>query len=249
MTAIIIQARMSSTRLPGKIMKNLACKPMLWHVVERCLNSKAADRVIVATTTNKEDDTVEKFCKENNFFYYRGSSDNVLSRYYEAAKIRQPADGAFDIVRVTGDDPLTDPAIIDKCVEALHKSGADYLSNINPERTFPRGLDVEVFTFAALEKARREAKENYEREHVTPYIWENKKKEFIIGKAVIADKNYNRDYRLAVDYPEDFALMEKIYSKFFISGNIVSVPEALRFLDANPDLLKINAHCEQKPLK
>ena len=245
MTAIIIQARMSSARLPGKILKNLAGKPMLWHVVSRCLNSKTADKVVVATTTNLEDNAVERFCKENNFLYYRGSLDNVLSRYYEAAK----QFGADTIVRVTSDCPLIDPKIINLCVEALKKTGADYLSNINPDRTFPRGLDVEAFTFAALEKAHGEAKDSYEKEHVTPYIWENKKNEFKIGPAVKANPEYARNYRLTVDYPEDFELMEKIYSKFFIPGKIVDVPEALKFLDTNPDLLKINANCEQKPLK
>lgn len=245
MIAIIIQARMGSTRLPGKIMKNLVGRPMLWHVIERALHSKMADKVIVATTTNKEDDSVEEFCEENNFLYHRGSADNVLERYYEAAKKFE----ANTIVRVTSDCPLIDPAIIDKCVEALRKSGADYLSNINPERTFPRGLDVEAFTFAALEKAHKEAKENYEKEHVTPHIWENKKGEFKIGLVVKAAPEYRRDYRLTVDYPEDFELIEKIYSKFFTPGKIVIVPEALKFLDKSPELLKINVHCEQKPLK
>ncbi len=245
MIVIILQARMGSTRLPGKILKDLSGKPMLWHVVTRCLGSKLAERTIVATTINPEDDIVESFCKENNFLYHRGSSENVLMRYYETAK-------KFDaqiIVRVTGDDPLTDPVVIDKCIDALQKSNADYLSNINPLRTFPRGLDAEVFKFSALEKAYKEAKENYEREHVTPYIWENKKNEFKIGAPVIADESYRRGYRLAVDYPEDFELMEKIYSKFYFSGKQVDVPELLKFLDSNPDWLKINANCAQKPLK
>lgn len=246
MTAIIIQARMGSTRLPGKIMKNLAGKPMLWHVMGRCLKSKAADRVIVATTTNTEDDAVEKFCQENNFLYHRGSADNVLERYYEAAR----KFGADAIVRVTSDCLLIDPAIIDRCILAFQKSGADYISNVVPgERTFPRGLDVEAFKFAALEKAHREASENYEKEHVTPHIWENKKNEFKIGATIQAAPEYARNYRLTVDYPEDFELIEKIYSKFFVPGEIISVPDAIKFLDQNPELLKINAHCEQKPLK
>ncbi|MDP3935325.1 MAG: glycosyltransferase family protein [Candidatus Giovannonibacteria bacterium] len=246
MMAIIIQARMSSTRLPGKIMKNLAGKPMLWHVVTRCLAAKSADKVIVATTVNSEDDVVENFCKENNFLYSRGSLDNVLSRYYETAK----KFGADIVVRATSDCPLIDPKIIDLCVEVFQKSGADYISNVVPgERTFPRGLDVEVFKFSALEKACRLASENYEKEHATPYIWENKKNEFKIGAMIMAAPEYARNYRLTVDYPEDFELIEKIYSKFFVPGKIISIPEALKFLDASPDLLKINAHCEQKPLK
>src|SRR3989344_3642737 len=215
MTAIIIQARMGSSRLSGKIMKMLAGKPALWHVVERCRKSKMADKVIVATTVNPEDDVVEKFCLENKILYYRGSSENVLERYYEAAKEA----GADTVVRITSDCPLADPSVIDSCIEVFQKSGADYVSNVEPgERTFPRGLDVLVFGFSALEKSYKEADSDYEKEHVTPHIWKNKKGEFKIGPTVTASPEYARDYRLTVDYQDDFRLMEKIYCGFYKEG-------------------------------
>ncbi len=246
MTAIIIQARMGSTRLPGKIMKDLSGKPALWHVVNRVSKAKKFDQVVVATTLNPEDDLVEKFCKENNFLLYRGSSSNVLERYYETAVHY----GADTIVRITSDCPLIDPRVIDRCIEAFNKEHCDYISNCVPGgRTFPIGLETEVFSFTALKRANKEATEDYEKEHVTPYIWENKRKEFSIGNKVIATSDYRRPYRIGLDYPEDYELMENIYKHFYRSGEIINVPEVLLFLDKHPEIVKINAHCEQKSLK
>ena len=246
MTAIIIQARMGSTRFPGKIMKELASKPVLWHVVNRCRKSKMADQVIVATTDNSEDDIVEKFCEENKILCYRGSSENVLERYYQAAKKY----GVNDIARVTSDCPLIDPRIIDLCFDAFRKGKYDYSGNVlGEERSVPIGLEVEVFSFSSLEKSYQEAAEVYEKEHVTPYIWENKKGEFKIGPIVAPLSGYRADYRLTMDYPEDFETLEKIYREFYEPGNIISVPAVLKYLDRHPEVVKINAHRRQKPLK
>ncbi len=239
---IIIQARMGSSRLPGKILKNLNGKPSLWHVYNRCKKSKHADLVIIATTKDKSDDQVEKFCKQYKIHYYRGSTNDVLSRYYDTAK-KYKLD---TIARVTGDCPLTDPGTIDRIFKARENQKCDYVSNVAPgERTFPRGLDVEVFSFSALEKAHREATENIETEHVTPHFWQNKKGEYKIGKIVIAPKELNRSYRLTVDYPEDFALIDMIYEKF--NGyKLVPADKAIKFLDQHPEIASINADCEQK---
>ena len=247
MTAAIIQARMGSTRLPGKIMKELAGKPMLWHVVERAGSAAELDKIIVATTANREDDAVEKFCRENNFLFFRGPDEDVLARYYLAAKEYKVS----TIARITADCPLIAPEIIDECVQNFAAGRCDYISNINPgERTFPRGLDVEVFSFDALEKAFREAVEPYEREHVTPYIWQNKKNEFKIGSMITATPSYARpQYRLTVAFPEDFELMEKIYGEFYKPGKIIDIPDVLRFLDARPEIVTVNAHCEEKQVK
>lgn len=246
MVGIVIQARMGSTRMPGKIMKELAGKPMLWHIVERCRMSTRADRVIVATTENAEDNCVAEFCHKNNIFVSRGSAENVLERYYKSAKENK----IKTVVRITGDCPLIDPFLIDKCVAEYVVPGVcDYVSNVEPgPRTFPRGLDVEVFSYSALERAYRNANVPYEREHVTPYIWENKKNEFIIKPRIIASPQYARSYRLTVDYPEDFELLDKIYKEFYREGAIISVPEVLKYLDLHPKVVFINAHCEQKPL-
>ena len=247
MTAAIIQARMGSTRLPGKIMKELAGKPMLWHMVKRAGSAAELDKVIVATTVGPEDDAVEKFCRENNTLFFRGPDEDVLARYYLTAKEYKVS----TIVRITADCPLIAPEIIDLGVEKFNAGRCDYISNINPgERTFPRGLDVEVFSFDALEKAFREASQPYEREHVTPHIWQNKKNEFKIGSMITATPSYARpQYRLTVDFPEDFQLMEKIYGEFYKPGKIIDIPGVLRFLDARPEIVAVNAHCEEKQVK
>ncbi len=243
MRVIIIQARMGSTRLPGKSMKLLSGKPLLWHVVQRCKRAKRADLVVVATSRNPEDDAIEKFCASETISCYRGSHDDVLSRYYETAK-QVPAE---TIIRITSDCPLIDPGLIDDCARVFEKGGVDYVSNVNPERTFPRGLDVEVFSFRALTQAHEEAREPYEREHVTPYLWQNKNNQFSIGEPIVATSSYRRPYRLCVDYQEDFDVMERIYREFYEEGEIISTLSAIAFLDAHPEVASLNRECEQKP--
>jgi len=249
MTTIIIQARMSSTRLPGKILKNLAGKPMLWHVVNRCRKAKNIDRVILATTTEPGDDAVEKFCRENGVDYYRGSLSDVLDRYYQAAKKYNLKEDDI-VVRVTCDCPLIDPAVIDMCINEFRKNKYDYISNVVPgERTWPRGLDTEVVSFRALEMAHKDADDNYSREHVMPYIWGNKNGKFVVGPMIKAPAEYAKKYRLTVDYPEDFELMEKIYRKFYVPGTIIDTKEVIKFLGDNPELLRINDYREEEMSK
>lgn len=241
-TVIIIQARMNSSRLPGKVLKPLAARPLLTHVVERCKRAQKADVVAVATSTERSDDPIAALCKHDDIFCIRGPLDDVLARYVRAGE----ETGAERIVRITADCPLVDPRVIDSCITTHETSSADYVSNVNPVRTFPHGLDVEVFSFKALETAAREAYAPYDREHVTSYIYRNDTGAFRIGPAVIAPKEYVRPYRLCVDYPEDFTLMEKLYERFYTPGSLVSVPQALSFLDVRQDVAAINADCEQR---
>lgn len=227
---------MSSARLPGKVMKDISGHPMLFHLVERCRRSRRADMVLVATSVGRDDDVIAGFCKTENIECYRGALNNVLERYYEVAKEA----GARGIVRITADCPLIDPRIIDQCVEAFEKSEIDYISNVNPKRTFPRGLDVEVFSFRALEKAHHEALTPFEREHVTPYLWENKKGEFILGSPVIAPPSHQSDVCLAVDYPEDLDMIKEVYMELYREGEIVNVREAIRFLTEHKEIANLN---------
>lgn len=244
--AAIIQARIKSTRLPGKILKDLAGRPMLWHVVERAERARTVDKVIVATTTNLADDEVTKLAEKEGWNLYRGSEDNVLERYYEAAKHY----GTTAVVRLGGDSPLADPNVIDRCVETLVKGNWDLVSNCGEDMTtYPRGLDVRVVSYRALERAYREATETYEKEHVLPYIWENKKGVFKIGPVLSAPPEYRRDYRLTVDYPEDLSLMEEIYRRLWRPGTIIEIRDVIKLLDANPKFVEVNAHCAQKPFK
>lgn len=233
---------MGSSRLPGKTLKNLAGKPSLWHVVNRCRASKLTDIVIVATTSDPSDDQLALFCIKNKIPHYRGSVENVLERYYGTAKKY----GLSTIARITADCPLIDPATIDRVFKAHNAQKCDYVSNIVPgERTFPRGLDVEVFSFPALEKTFKEATETTEKEHVTPRIWQNKKGEYKIGKIVTAPKELNRNYRLTVDYPEDFALIDMVYENFK-NYKLIPTSKAIRFLNQHPEFASINTDCEKK---
>lgn len=236
MKAVIIQARMGSTRLPGKSMNLLSGKPLLFHVVERAMRTKKADTVVVATSRDSEDDVIETFCAAEAISCFRGSHDDVLARYYETAKHI----GVETIIRITADCPLIDPGIIDECIETFERSSADYVSNVNPERTFPKGLDVEVVGMKALTQAYKEAREPYEREHVTPYIWENKKKRFTIGRGVVARPEYRRPYRICVDYAEDFQVLEHIYSALYREGDIIPVLSVFAFLDSHQEVARLN---------
>lgn len=239
MTGATIQARMGSTRLPRKVLLPLAGEPVLYRVVERVKRAETVDSIVVATSVEREDDEIVSFCTSRGYDCFRGSRDDVLNRFFEAARARN-----FDtIVRITSDCPLIDPEIIDATVSAFQKSASDYVSNTAPgERTFPRGLDCEVFTFDALSRAQTQAQESYEREHVTPYIHENKNGAFKIGPMLVAPAAYARpDFRLTLDYPEDYELLRHLYERFYHSGKLVSVTEVIRYLDEHPEIAAINA--------
>ncbi|MCL4549645.1 MAG: glycosyltransferase family protein [Bacteroidetes bacterium] len=240
----IVQARTGSTRLPGKILKNISGKPMLRHVVERLSFSKMTDQIIIATTDLPEDNIVEEFCIKNNYAFHRGSMDDVLSRYYDtAAKFN-----ADIIVRITSDCPLIDPELIDSMLSnflsANKSSRLDYLSNII-KRTFPRGLDAEIFSFAVLEKTYNEAKEVFEREHVTPYIYRHPEK-FTI-ESFTNEKNYS-SHRWTVDTEEDLKLINEIYSALYRPNSVFYFKDILQLFEKRPELFSINQNVRPKSL-
>lgn len=229
---VILQARLSSTRLPGKVLKKIVNKPMLALQLERVHRSKLVNKIIVATSTEKEDDAIINLCEELNIPYFRGSLDDVLGRYYHAAK-----QYACDhIVRLTGDCPLIDPEIIDKVI-ALHlEKNADYTSNcLTP--CLPDGLDVEIFTNAALAHSFNQAKKPSEREHVTQYI-RNHAERFII-------ENYRyepnlSEQRWTVDEPNDFELVKQIYNNLYHIKTDFTLNDVLTLLTEQPHLKEIN---------
>lgn len=242
--SVIIQARFGSTRLPGKILKPVCGKPLLWHVWNRLKHSRMINDIIIATTTNPEDDQIEKFCSETGIHFYRGSTEDVLSRYYEAAK----KFNAGIIIRITGDCPVIDPDLLDKMVNYFisqnQHSKLDYLSNVL-ERTFPRGLDIEMFSFEALEKSFIEARKSYEREHVTPYIYQHR--EIFTIKNFSNDINYSF-HRWTVDTNEDYELIKEIYESLYESKNIFLFSDILKLFEQRPELIKINQTVKQKKL-
>jgi len=235
----IIQARMGSTRLPGKVMADIRGRPMLWHVVGRTRAAATLDEVVVATTTEAADDVIVALCRERGVDCFRGNEKDVLDRYYKAAR-EHTADA---VVRITSDCPLIDPEIVDKTVRAFLAEQPDYASN-GVVRTYPRGLDTEVVTFRALELAWREARQPYQRTHVTPYIYENPGRFRILS--VTGDGDFSAN-RWTVDTPEDLELVRAIYAQF--EGESFLLNDVLRLLEREPELAEINRLVAQKALR
>jgi spore coat polysaccharide biosynthesis protein SpsF len=239
----IIQARMGSSRMPGKILMDIAGLPMLTRVVERTRYASTIDEVVVATTIDEEDNAVVKFCQDRGYAYIRGDNDDVLSRYMKAAQ----AFNADIIVRITADCPLMDPDVIDRTVKVFLSAYPEAQFGTNRglnqiKRTYPIGMDVEVMTFDALETAFREAKEPYQREHVTPFLYET------VGRfektSIDANGEYG-DQRWAVDTPEDLTFVREIYARLDDLENF-HFEDVISLLEREPNLLEINAQIEQK---
>jgi spore coat polysaccharide biosynthesis protein SpsF len=234
---IITQARMTSSRLPGKILKEISGKSLLDFHIERL--RKAGFDIAIATTINDTDDPVVSFAEKRNIPVHRGNENNVLSRFYETAK-------KFNyevIVRVTSDCPLIDPHLIRNSIEKYLKMNNDllYMSN-GIERTFARGFDFEIFSFRLLEEAYNNATEEADLEHVTPYIWKNKS-----GKTEFYHIKQNDDhssFRITVDTPEDFELIKLLIDKYKAAD--LSYAEIEDILQSHPGLTSINSHIEQK---
>jgi len=235
MIVAIVQARMTSERLPGKVLMNILGKPVLWHVVTRLNGSELIEKVVVATTTNETDIPIIRFCDEMGIGVYAGSEENVLDRYYKAASHFS----ATVIVRITADCPLIDPKIVDRVIQYYleNKDKFDYVSTNHPT-TFPDGLDTEVFSFEVLEKAWKNAKKQYEREHVTPYIWDQPEK-FRIGN-VENDEDLSATERWTLDYEEDLEFIRAIYANLYKEGKIFGMEDVLKLLKKKPELRDIN---------
>ncbi|HLP13038.1 MAG TPA: glycosyltransferase family protein [Flavobacteriales bacterium] len=236
-TGIITQARMTSTRLPGKILKLAGGKPLLDYHVQRLQQSGLP--LYIATTVNETDDAVSEYARGNNLQLYRGSEDHVLSRFFETAKENE----IQTIIRVTSDCPLIDPSLIVKGLEIFQNENNPYayVSNVI-ERTYARGFDFEIFSFQYLEEAMQCASDPIDTEHVTPYIWKNKS-----GKTAfrhIKQQHDNSRFRLTVDTPEDFELIRILIENH--SAHTLKQDEIENILAANPKLVAINASIEQK---
>lgn len=234
----IVQARMGSTRLPGKVLSDIEGQSMLSHVVNRARQANKLDKIVIATTEKPDDDLVMIECERIGIPSFRGAEDDVLDRYYRAARSFR----AEYIVRITSDCPLIDPEIIDVVIEEfLAHEGLDYASNSLPPRTFPRGLDVEVMTIDALERAWQEDKNPAWREHVTPYIYRHPEKFNL--KTVTSEVDYSY-MRWTVDTEEDLTFVRKIYKHF--GNDNFSWKEVIRLLNEHPEYLDINRHIVQK---
>ena len=235
----MIQARMGSTRLPGKVMRDLGGDTVLARVVRRVERSEEIERVIVATSDAESDEMIVKECRRLGVDCFRGSEDDVLDRYYQAAKSLSPD----VVVRITSDCPAIDPEIVDKTILAFRKARADYGSNAL-ERTYPRGLDNEVMTLAALERCWKEARHPYQRAHVTPYVYENPSLFRMVS--VKGDADYSQ-HRWTLDTADDLDFLRALYGQLGNRDDF-SWREALAVVEDKPALAEMNRHIAQKAL-
>jgi len=238
MLLAILQARTSSTRLPGKVLKPILGHPMLSLQIERIQRSKRIDKLIVATSNDHSDNDIVGLCINIQIPCFRGSLDDVLDRFYQTAMQYKPE----YVVRLTGDCPLMDPEIIDKVINFYFEGDFDYATNSMAPYTFPDGLDVEVYSFTVLEKAWHEALLPSHREHVTPFIRQHPEM-FKVG-------HYKNEVdlshlRWAVDEPEDFELVSQIYKELYPQNPTFITEDILGLINRKPSLLEINSHVDR----
>mgnify|MGYP000729914387 CR=1 FL=1 len=230
--AAIIQARRGSTRLPDKVFLELSNKPLLEHVVNRLKKADLLQEIIIATTDLPNDNLIESWANSNKISVFRGSENNVLERYYEAAKKFQ----VDVIVRITADDPFKDYRLVDEAVSVLIENKLDFVCNNNPV-SFPEGLDVEVLTFNALEVSYNNVISDFDKEHVTQYIHKNKDKFNIANIQNDKDLSF---YRWTLDTIEDYQFAQKIYSELYKEGDVFLREEIFELLEKSPLIMELN---------
>jgi spore coat polysaccharide biosynthesis protein SpsF len=240
---IIIQARMESIRFPGKVLKEVLGKPLMAYLVERLRRVSNADALVIATTENPLDHQISEFCEKEKLPCFHGSEEDVLDRFYQCAKHYQ----ADVIVRVTGDCPLIDPEVVEEVIQFFLKNSPRYdlVSNVE-KRTYPRGMDVEVFTFKALEKAALEAVLLEEREHVTPYFYRHSN---LFRRATITKDVNDSHFRWTVDTLDDFRLISVVLEHLYFQKPFFTLKDLLEIFYQHPEWVKINAHVKQKEIE
>ena len=233
----VIQARMGSSRLPGKVVMSLAGKPLIVRIVERIKRAKLCGVVVVAATNAPEDDIIEDICKREQIEIFRGDTYDLLDRHYRAG-LKYNADV---VVKIPSDCPLIDPMIVDKVLAYYvnNQDEFDFVSNLHPP-TYPDGNDVEVVTMEALQKAWLFAKQDFEREHMTPYIWENPSQFRIGNVAWETGYNYSMTYRWTIDYEEVFIFIKSVYDELYAVNPAFGLYDILSLLERKPTLKNIN---------
>lgn len=231
MILALLQARMSSTRLPGKVMKPILGKPMILHQIDRIGRSKLIDKLILASSDDSSDDALADACMEYGVSVFRGSLDNVLDRFYQAALLED----ADHILRLTGDCPLTDPVVIDLVIQH-HLDGAfEYTSNVHPP-TWPDGLDVEIFRAGKLVEAWQNAYSEFDREHATPWIYHQA--DCFLGN--LKNRSDMSTLRWTVDEPEDLEFVRRIFAGLYPDNRAFGMEDILNFIQENPDIQAVN---------
>ena len=235
----IVQARMGSTRLRGKVLKDVGGENMLARVIRRLRRAHLINEVLIATTNAADDDAIVTECHKCSVSVSRGDEKDVLDRYFRAAQLSK----AEIVVRITSDCPLIDPEITDRTISAFLEARPDYASNVM-QRTYPRGLDTEVMSAASLERAWRQGLRPYEREHVTPYIYEHPEDFKLLS--VTGEQDYS-SHRWTVDTPEDLEFIRAVYGRFDADAAF-SWRDVLDLLQREPELVELNRMVQQKPV-
>lgn len=238
-----IEARMTSSRLPGKVLKPLAGKPALERVIERLKKSRHIHQIVVATTVNDTDLPIVDLCRELGVSVFRGSENDVLSRVLDAAKSAE----ADLIVEITGDCPLIDPAIVDQCIELFQSGNFDYVSNVM-ERTFPAGLATQVFPYSVLADVSSKTTDIEDREHVSLYIYTHPETYRLNNLAAPAELKHP-EIILTLDTPEDYTVLSTIYDNVYPKNPNFTTQDVLDYLKKNPDLAKLNERIKRTVIK
>ena len=240
-TVAIVQARMTSTRLPGKVLLEVLGKPMLAFQLERVRRVSSIDAIVIATTTNAADDPVEGFASAGGYGLHRGSEHDVLGRFQGAVAGTE----ASTVVRLTADCPLADPDVIEQVIQRYRDAAprCDYVTNAIP-RSYPAGLDVEVLGRRALEIAAAEAREAYDREHVTPFLYRNPERFRLLSVVAEPDLSWER---WTLDEPGDFELIRRILEALYPDNPDFRMGDVIRVLDAHPDWRALNGSVREKP--
>jgi spore coat polysaccharide biosynthesis protein SpsF (cytidylyltransferase family) len=247
-TVVIIQARMGSSRLPGKVLKLIRDQPLLWHVVTRTRLASLVDETVVATTVEEQDNQIAEFCERHGFKYTRGSEEDVLDRYYQAAN----AYDADTVVRITGDCPLASPEIIDRVVRVYRDSGVEYANN---KLRYPNGLDVEAMRFETLERAWEEAELPEEREHVTTYIrasddFEKRKVTNPLDISTYSVTDADTILRWSVDYQSDLEFIREIYDRLSLHGEwTINQQAVFELVEREPEIVDMTDHASPADFK
>jgi len=233
----VIQARMGSSRLPGKVMMLLAGKPLLYRTYERVAAAQLAGDIVIAASEEKSDLPIIRLCEENNIKYFRGHSTDLLDRHYQAAKTFN----ADVVIKIPSDCPLIDPSIIVKLIKYYidNKHKFDFVSNLHPS-SYPDGNDVEIMTMKSLEDAWQNAKLPLEREHTTPYFWENPGK-FRIGNVNWeTGLDFSMTHRFTIDYKEDYEFIKTVYDELYSEIKLFTLDDILNLLNVKPEIKRIN---------
>jgi spore coat polysaccharide biosynthesis protein SpsF len=235
---IVVQARMSSTRLPGKVLLPILGKSLLERMIERVQMIKHAATVVIATSDHEQDDIIQNEAEKIDVPCFRGSLDNCLDRHYQAGLKY----GADVVIKIPSDCPLIDPRIIDEVLDYYfaHEGEYDFVNNLHPA-TWPDGNDVEIMTAACIERAYKEASRKLELEHTTPYIWENPDKFRIANISWSAGKDYSMSHRFTIDYPEDYQFIKKVYEELYPQKADFSCDDILSLLETQPEIYQINS--------